>query len=111
MGAGNLRITTRLAQGRAELHLLLNGPMEQAFYRGTGHRLSKLLRRSGATVTLALDSFCAEQAEYVQQLLDALAPYATRVSVWIDEHVRARLAVDSSTFHLMLSEPLADPRP
>lgn len=111
MGAGHLRITTRLAQGRAELHLLLNGPMERAFYRATGYRLRRLLRRSGATVTLALNSFCAEQADYVQQLLDALAPYGTRVSVWIDDHVRARLAVDSSTFHLMLNEPLADPRP
>ncbi|MEJ2645618.1 MAG: hypothetical protein P8180_11925, partial [Gammaproteobacteria bacterium] len=70
-----------------------------------------LLRRSGATVTLALNSLCAEQTAYVEQLLDALAPYGTRVSVWIDEHVRTRLAVDSSTFHLMLSEPLADPRP
>jgi len=111
MGTGNLHITTRLAQGRAELHLLLNGPMERVFYRRTAHRLRRLLRRSGATVTLALTSLGAEQTAYIEQLLDVLAPYGARVSVWIDEHVRARLAIDSSTFHLMLSEPLRHPPP
>lgn len=105
LGAGHLNITTRFAQGRAELRVLLNGPVNHAFYRRTGRRLRRLLRRSSATVTLGLSGLGADHTRHIQQLLDGLAPYGTRVSVWIAEQVRSTLTLDSSRFHLLLNKP------
>jgi len=86
--------------------------VDAAFYSAAARRMEKLLRRSAATVTLCIDELSRDQEQALGRLLQRLAPWGDRVSIWISEHLRLSLPVDSSVFHLLLGEnPMTAARP
>lgn len=69
----------------------------------------RLLACSATSFTLRIEELRAEQHQQIAELLQLLRPYGQRVSIWTSEHLRPILAIDSSTFHLILDEPQGDP--
>jgi radical SAM superfamily enzyme YgiQ (UPF0313 family) len=107
---GNVEIVTRLDNGDADLQILLRGYTRRAFSMRAVRRLNKLLRRSAATVTLHIEVLRADQRRQLERLLQRLARYGDRVSIWIGERARPLApTIDSSVFHLLLRRDPADP--
>ncbi|MBI2970041.1 MAG: B12-binding domain-containing radical SAM protein [Gammaproteobacteria bacterium] len=112
MREGRLEILTRLEESRTSLLVLLGGNVDAAFYSAAARRMERLLRRSAATVTLCIDELSRDQEQALGRLLQRLAPWGDRVSIWISEHLRLSLPVDSSVFHLLLGDnPMIPARP
>ncbi|MEE9159000.1 MAG: radical SAM protein [Gammaproteobacteria bacterium] len=101
---GGLEVFARSEDGAANLLLALRGYVDRTFYTRAPRRLVKLMRRSAASITLCIDELCEDQRDALDQLLQRLAPYGDRVSIWVSERVRPRFSVDSSVFHLLLGE-------
>jgi hypothetical protein len=101
---GMLEISSRLRNDSADLQVVLRGQVEQIFYTRAAHRMEKLLRRSPATLTLRIEAFGLEQRQQLEQLLDRLAPFGQRISIWTSQRTRQLLPIDSSVFHLILDE-------
>jgi len=107
---GMVEIVTRLDDGGADLQILLRGYTRRAFSMRTVRLLNKLLRRSAATVTLLIEVLRTDQRRQLERLLQRLAPYGDRVSIWIGERARPLApTIDSSVFHLLLRWEPADP--
>ncbi len=100
---GVLEIASASAQRGAELRILLRAGVGGKFFSQTGRRLEQMLRRSAATLTLTIEALHVDQQRHLERLLRRLAPYGDRVSVWIGEHLRPLIAIDSSVFHLSLA--------
>jgi hypothetical protein len=54
---------------------------------------------------LVVEEIEIPQARNLQRLLRGLARYGDRISIEISERVRGLIAVDFSTFHLVLERP------
>ena len=80
------------------------GYAERVFSTRAVRRLEKLLRSSAATVTLRIEELRGDQRQQLDRLLQRLAPYGDRVSIWLGARVRPLLTVDSSIFHLLLED-------
>ena len=101
---GTLEIVTNLEENHVNLMVLLKGRIEEVFYTSATRKLQKLLSRTTTTMTLCIDDLYHEQPGSLEQLLQRLAPWGDRVSVWVSDHARPLARVDSSVFHLLLSE-------
>ncbi|MEA3277405.1 MAG: DUF4070 domain-containing protein [Pseudomonadota bacterium] len=102
--AGMLEISSRLRNDGADLQVVLRGHVEQIFYTRAARRMEKLLRGSAATLTLRIEAFGLEQRQQLEKLLERLAPYGQRISIWTSQRTRQLLPIDSSVFHLILDE-------
>ncbi len=107
--SGALRVTLRTtADAGARLGLTLNGALDRRFFAVCGRRLKRLLRTSAATVALSIEALREDQQRYLQRLLRRLERHGNRVSIWVAEEVRPRVAIDSSVFHLVLDRHAAN---
>lgn len=100
------RGTLEIAAGAgrmAELHLRLRAGLDARFFRRTGARLERMLRRSAACVALSIEVLHAEEQRQLERLLVRLAPYGDRISVWLDERLRPLIAIDSSVFRVRMA--------
>ncbi len=105
LSEGLPRVTAVLENGRAELQLNLRGHMGRVFPGRTVRRLERMLQCSAATLSLRIEELRADQHDQVRELLQRLAPYGQRVSVWTHRRLRHLLPVDSYGFHVLLEEP------
>jgi radical SAM superfamily enzyme YgiQ (UPF0313 family) len=102
---GLVEITPQLKNGVADLQVIIHGQVDRLFSARAMRRLERLLRRSGATLTLRIEELGMEQQKQLKRLLRRLSPYGQRVSIWTNERFSKLLAIDSSAFHVMLTKP------
>lgn len=102
VGRGALQVSAALEQQGARLEVWLRGSLESAVLARVVRRAERLLRRTAAGVTLRIEELHTDQHQKLDRLLQRLAPYGDRVSIWMSERVRALLPVDSSVFHVLL---------
>ncbi len=88
--------------GPPRLEIRLRAGLDHAFFARGARPLARLLRRTSATVTLAVEEIQAGQARHFRRLLGQLARYGDRVVIEAGERARQVLAVDSSIFRLAL---------
>ena len=88
--------------GLPHLALSIGGAMDARFFAHAAPRLEKLLRHTQSTLTLRIEELRAHEAVHVQRLLAKLARHGDRVSIVLNDKLRAMLPVDSSIFHLVL---------
>jgi Domain of unknown function (DUF4070)/Radical SAM superfamily len=99
---GHLEVAAEITSGTPHLRVRIAKGIERESYANVAHRLHSLLRETATTLTLHIDGLRDAHHRPIQQLLERLAPYGDRVTLWIDEHVRAVLAIDSSRFKMGL---------
>jgi len=87
------------------LRILLRGALGRTFFARCASRLPRLLKGTQARITLVVDGLQQSQLFYLQRLLARLARYGDRIYICVAEPLRARLAIDSSVFHLVLEPP------
>jgi radical SAM superfamily enzyme YgiQ (UPF0313 family) len=75
---------------------------DQRFFARIAPYLQRLLRDTRARVTLQIDALQPLHLPALQDLLRVLARYGDRVSIVVDERLRALVAIDSSVFNLVL---------
>jgi len=78
-----------------------------SFLRSSGRHLERLLRATGASLTLRVDELLESEREQMQRLLARLARHGDRVFVVLGENARGLLHVDSSVFRLRLDRTAA----
>jgi len=88
--------------GPPRLEIRLRAGLDHAFFARGARPLARLLRRTSATVTLAIEEIQAGQVRHFRHLLGQLARYGDRVVIEAGERARQVLAVDSSIFRLAL---------
>jgi hypothetical protein len=84
------------------LSLSLNGALDRHFFARAARPLENLLRTTQASVTLRIVAFQPHLWQPFHRLLRRLARYGDRVSIHVDEKLRALVPIDSSIFHLVL---------
>lgn len=94
-----------LQVARDEVQLALTGRPDARFFARAAPRLEKLLRHTGTTLTLRIEALSAQHAAHLQRLLARLARHGDRVSVIVEEKLRALVPVDSSVFRVVLQAP------
>ena len=101
---GTFAVSPRAEQERSDLLLVLRGYMDGTFYLQAPKRLEKLLRTSRSTITLYIEELANDQRQQLERLLERLSPFGDRVSIWVSEHLRGLVAIDSSVFNLVLGD-------
>ncbi|HLF24055.1 MAG TPA: DUF4070 domain-containing protein, partial [Burkholderiales bacterium] len=101
--AGAVEFIGSFGRREANLQIQFQGELGREFFQSAGRRLDKMLRGSSATLTLSIGALAVEQREHFTGLLARLAPYGDRVSIWISDHLRPLVTIDSSVFHLLLA--------
>ncbi len=103
-----------LEQGRARLQLdsisaalprlslAVGGGLDRAFFRRSARHLDRFMRGTSSRLTLSIDALRDAEVEPLRRLLRRLARYGDRVSVVASTRPLARLALDSSVFHLVV---------
>jgi hypothetical protein len=99
---GALEVSVISSAPSAGLAVTIRGPLDPAFFTRTGYRLERLLRDTAITLNLRVEALAAGQREQFDRLLARLARYGDRVTIRINEPLRAVLAVDSSVFRVVL---------
>lgn len=94
-----------LQVARDDVQLALTGRPDARFFARAAPRLDKLLRHTGTTLTLRIEALSAQHAAHLQRLLARLARHGDRVSVIVEEKLRALVPVDSSVFRVVLQAP------
>jgi len=98
------KITLSLRPGEnPHLSVRLRELLDGAVFKRAAPHLEAFLQHQRASLTLRIDAFHAQQLPPFQRLLRRLARYGDRVSIVIDERLRAGVPVDSSVFHLVLA--------
>jgi len=82
--------------------LSLNSLLDGGFFARAARPLERLLRETRASVTLTIRSLHAPHLTELQRLLTRLARHGDRVSIVLDEGLRALVPIDSSVFNLVL---------
>lgn len=100
----NLEISTLVESGVNNIRVVMRGHLHRGVFRFTSRRLARLLRHTAATVTLHIDGFSIGQRRQLERLLKRLAPYGDRVTIWVNARIRPALHIDSSVFHLCMTE-------
>jgi hypothetical protein len=102
-GALSLSVPPRGAA--ASLCLTLRGRLDGKCFTDVSRRLRQLLARSAATVILHVEALAEEQRLGFERLLRQLARYGDRIVIRVHGPLPAGLSIDTSVFHLMLSNP------
>jgi radical SAM superfamily enzyme YgiQ (UPF0313 family) len=72
--------------------------------RHAARRLSRLLARTQATITLRVEALHRAEMEALDYLLRRLARHGDRVSIVLDRTLRDIVRIDTSVFHLVLKD-------
>jgi hypothetical protein len=102
VSAGHVTLAWRTTGG-PNLALTLRGLLDRRFFRRAAVQLDRLLRQTRTRLTLRIAGLPQPQLEPLQRLLARLARHGDRVSIVIDEKLRALIPIDSSVFHLVLA--------
>jgi hypothetical protein len=101
LNQGNITFALQ-ESGTPHLAICLRRSPEFGFFNRAGRGLEQFLKHSRTTVTLQIETPTQPQLE---QLLRLLARYGDRVSIAVDERLRAMVPIDSSVFRLVLVGP------
>ncbi len=88
-----------------ELSICIREWLDRKFYTRVAKHAGRMLKRSGASLTLHIESLRSHEIPHAQRMLTKLRKYGDRISVVLDERLYALLPVDSSTFNLALMAP------
>jgi radical SAM superfamily enzyme YgiQ (UPF0313 family) len=88
-----------------DLAICVKDAIDRRFFARAAPDLLRLLRHTRARVTLQIEAFHPPQLAPLQALLRRLARYGDRVSIVMDERLRALVPIDSSVFNLVLARP------
>jgi radical SAM superfamily enzyme YgiQ (UPF0313 family) len=102
LAAGKVTLSLGPATAPA-LALRLQGLLDRRFFARAAPRLERLLKHTRVRLTLRIDILPVSQREPLQRLLRRLARYGDRVSIVLDERLRAFVPVDSSVFDVVLA--------
>jgi radical SAM superfamily enzyme YgiQ (UPF0313 family) len=105
LAQGNVTLALLQEAAAPHLDLAFRGWVDARLFRRAAPRLARLLKHTGAHLTLRLDRLPTPCLEDVRRLLDQLARYGDRVFIVVDEQWRPLIPVDSSVFHLVLAGP------
>jgi hypothetical protein len=99
--AGKVTLSFRQPDVTLSMQALLDGK----FFRRAGRRLERLLKHTGARLTLRIDALPTQHHAHLTALLSRLTRYGDRVSIVVDERLRSLVHIDSSMFNLVLAAP------
>ena len=85
-----------------QLNIRLGDELSRRFFRKAAPQLRRLMRRSRARLTLAVDGLPADRVRQLERLLRRLAKYGDRIHVELNDSLRERLTIDLSMFNLVL---------
>jgi radical SAM superfamily enzyme YgiQ (UPF0313 family) len=94
-----------LSETVPQLYLRFAGELDRAFFTRCTRRLERLLKCTGATVTLVIDEIEHAQVKNLDRLLRRLARYGDRIAIRVSERLRDVVKIDSSVFTLLLDRP------
>jgi radical SAM superfamily enzyme YgiQ (UPF0313 family) len=100
--AGRARLDVITAPAPS-VSLSLHGLLDRRFFVRAARSLERLLAHTPTTVTLRIEALRETEGRHLERLLHRLRRYGDRVSVDLDERVRAVVSIDSSVFHLVLT--------
>jgi len=100
--SGRARLDVAIAPAPS-VSLSLHGLVDRQFFVRAARSLERLLKHTPATVTLRIEALREAEHRHLEHLLYRLRRYGDRVSVDLDERLRAVVSIDSSVFHLVLS--------
>lgn len=103
--AGRAALSWRDKQPVPELSICIREWLDRKFYTRVAKHAGRMLKRSGASLTLHIESLRSHEIPHAQRMLTKLRKYGDRISVVLDERLYALLPVDSSTFNLALMAP------
>lgn len=110
LNQGNLEVSlTQVKNTAANLTIKFNGVLERDFFRKGERYLSRVLKKTAASITLNIGEIHAEQLKNLNRMLKKLSRYGDRVYISIPEELRNLVNIDSSIFNLVLvseQEPL-----
>ncbi len=86
------------------LDLRLSGVRGKRWLRRTARRLGRLLAGPQTTLVLRIESLHRAEVAGIEYMLGRLSRYGDRVSIVIDRKLRDMVRIDSSVFHLVLTE-------
>ncbi|MBN1379403.1 MAG: B12-binding domain-containing radical SAM protein [Gammaproteobacteria bacterium] len=99
---GVLTIASEPKGRKPGLRIDLSGCIdERFFYKGRRH-LSALLKKTNTLITLNIKQLSAKQLPQLEKMLECLAPYGDRITIWANHKLRPLLRIDSSVFHYIL---------
>jgi radical SAM superfamily enzyme YgiQ (UPF0313 family) len=93
-----------LAAAAPAIDLRLSIVRGQRWQRRTARKLRRLLAGTKATLTLRIEDLQRTELPKLDYLLAQLARYGDRISIVIDRRLRDVVRIDSSVFHLVISE-------
>jgi len=99
--AGKITLSFR-QRAVPDLSICLKELTDGRLFARVAPSLQRLLRDTRARVTLQIDALQPLHLPALQDLLRVLARYGDRVSIVVDERLRALVAIDSSVFNLVL---------
>jgi len=99
-GRAGLRIASTPA---LSVSLSVHGFVDRRFFVRAARSLERLLKHTPASVTLRVEALRDAESQHLERLLHRLRRYGDRVSVDLDERLRAVVSVDSSVFNLVLT--------
>ncbi len=109
---GTFAVTPRWAGEAADLLVVFRGYMDGGLFMHAAKRSEKLLRTSRSTLTLCIEELAIDQRQQLERILNRLAPFGDRISIWVSEQVHTVPSIDSSVFNLILGErPGNEPTP
>lgn len=100
-GRARLQIDS-LTAALPRLSLSVGGGLDRAFFRRSARHLDRLMRCTSSRLTLSIEALREADVEPLKRLLRRLARYGDRISVIAPTRPLARLAIDSSVFHLVV---------
>jgi radical SAM superfamily enzyme YgiQ (UPF0313 family) len=104
LDAGRASLELRVLDAGGPLfRLRLCGALDRSFFSRAARELGRLLERTRAHVTLAIEELQHESVADLERLLRRLARHGDRVSIELAERLRPFVAVDSSVFNLTLA--------
>jgi hypothetical protein len=86
------------------LALSLHGALDHRFFKRAAPRLELLLKHTPARLTVHIEALQRQHGRHAARMLERLARYGDRVSITIDDKLRALLPIDSSIFNVVLMQ-------
>jgi hypothetical protein len=97
------RISVDLRQeGAATVDISFSGLLDRRTARLSARHLRRLLKETGAELTLRLHAIEPSQVGHWDRMLRRLRRHGDRISIVLDKSLRDFLPIDSSVFHLAL---------
>jgi radical SAM superfamily enzyme YgiQ (UPF0313 family) len=104
LAAGKITLSLR-PLAVPDLAICVKDATDRRLFARAAPDLQRLLRHTRARVTLQIEALHPPQLAPLQALLRKLARYGDRVSIVMDERLRALVPIDSSVFNLVLARP------